>query len=134
MKGLRIVSKSHNTAKELRTSTVLDRAILDLIKTSMTENGYGQRQRSKWINEAIHTFKVELEGCEPNEQAETLSRAAILSENGGHITVVLKPESVAFIEWCRAFMTSFDNEFDINAQSRLIHFAITFRLMREKYL
>ena len=134
MKGLLIVSKPDDTAKELRTSTVLDRAILELIKTSMAEKGYGQRQRSKWINEAIHTFKVELDGCERNEQAETLSRASILSENGGHITVVLKPESVAFIEKCREFMTSFDSEFEINAQSRLIHFAITFRLMREKYL
>lgn len=134
MKGLLIVSKPDNTAKELRTSTVLDRAILELIKTSMAEKGYGQRQRSKWINEAIHTFEAELDGCERNEQAETLSRASILSENGGHITVVLKPESVAFIEKCREFMTSFDSEFEINAQSRLIHFAITFRLMREKYL
>lgn len=131
MRRLKIISE---TPRELRTSTVLDREILELIKRSMADGGYGQRHRSRWINEAIHSFRVELERCNSAEQVETLSHAAILSENGGHITVVLRPESVAFIEWCRKFLLSLGGEFEINAQSRLIHFAITFRLMREKYL
>jgi hypothetical protein len=134
MKRLRIVNKPDDSPKELRTSTVLDREIIRLIQVSMMEKGYGQRQRSKWINEAIQHLKVELDGCEPSEKAETLSRAAILSDNGDHITVVLKPESVSFVENCKEFMTSFEKEFDVNAQSRLIHFAITFRLIREKYV
>jgi hypothetical protein len=131
MKGLRIVSK---TPEELRTSTILDREILELIKLAMAEKGYGQRQRSKWINEAIQAFQSEFEVCDSAEQVETLSHAAILSENGGHITVVLRPESVEFIEGCRGLMSTISEDFDINAQSRLIHFAITFRLIREKYL
>ena len=130
MKGLRIVGK----AKGLRTSTVLDHKILELIKLSMSENGYGQRQRSKWISESISQLEECMSGCDNDERLETLSRASTLSENGGHITIVLNPESVAFLDKCKLFMADREAGFEINAQSRMIHFAITFRLIREKYL
>ena len=133
MKGVRIISKVDNN-KDFRTSTVLDRDILELINQSMNENGYGQRQRSKWINEAIIQLENGIEVCEEDERFETLSRASTLSDNGGHITVVLKSASVAFIERCKAFMSGRESNFESNAQSRLIHFAITFRLIQERYL
>lgn len=134
MKGIRIIGDTKMATKDLRTSTVLDRSVLDKIKTSMGNQDYGPRQRSKWVNEALVKLSKNLNECDDSERAVTLSRAAIMSENGAHITVVLKPESVSFIEDCKKFMASREADFEKNAQSRLIHFAVTFRLMREKYL
>jgi hypothetical protein len=134
MRRLCIISKKENEPVDVRTSTIIDKYILEHIKSAMDFSGYGQRQRSLWINEAINQFAVAFKICDVDEKAETLSRATTLSDNGSHITVVLKPEAVAFIDECKSFMAPIDPSFDVNAQSRLIHFAITFRLIQEKRL
>jgi hypothetical protein len=134
MKGVRIVSKPRPGTSDFRTSTVIDRSILNLISNSMSAGGYGPRQRSKWINEALLSLQFALSECSEQECVETLSRAVTLSENGAHTNLVLKPEVVRLIEYYRDLMGGYDLGFEDNAQSRLIHFAITYRLMREKLL
>jgi len=127
MKGLRIVGKT----TDLRTSTLLDPAILELIRVSMNDGEYGPRQRSKWINEAIDSMATEWEACDESDQVLALERAKTLSGKGKHITVVLKPESRALVDMIKAFMKERNFRFD---QSTLIHFAITYRLIKEKRL
>lgn len=134
-KGVKIVSRAEEpTHRELRTSTRLDRGVLEKIGVSMDACGYGSRQRSKWINEALEQYARAYRECPDDEKVLALRRSTALSENGEYINVVLRQEALDFIEGCRSFMALQGDDFEEGSQSRVIHLAITLRLIQERLL
>jgi hypothetical protein len=133
MKGLRIMTESRdNLNTKERTSTVIDESVLNTIGESMKENNYSVRKRSLWINEAILMLKEELANTSAKEEALYLSQSSVFSEKGKHVNVTLEKDSLEFIERCKNIMKHDLYSLRNNAVSRVIHLAITYRLVQEK--
>lgn len=127
LKRARLAS-THTNQKRV-VSVRMSKTLLLHIKEVMQQEGLGPRKRSYWISDALIMLEQEFEKISFDDQCLFIRQAQSVSGQGAAVPVTINNHADKLFTQRLAFCA--ENIADIgDAQSRLIHLAITLKLVK----
>jgi|GEM_PF-2434573 len=99
------------------------------IKQALEDNGLGIRKRSAWISDAIGLLDSEFSTIDIQDKILFLNQAQSIKGEGSALPITLSDDACLRLSQMRLFCEQHAPEIK-DSQSRIIHLAITLKLVR----
>ncbi len=105
--------------------------LVNTIKEALNKGGLGIRKRSAWISDAICLLDKEFNAIDQDDKILFLKQAQSINGEGSSLPITLSDNASEKLGQIRGFCEKHTPEIK-DAQSRIIHLAITLKLVKSK--